>query len=78
MPVYGPPIPVGLLKCMQPKRVAHERSEGVLPFNYYLIIRGFEDKLELLHFLLAVKGIPLFQYLSPKTKKKEFRSLFPP
>ena len=26
MPVYDPPIPVGLLKCMQPKRVAHERS----------------------------------------------------
>jgi len=34
MPVYGPPIPVGLLKCMKPKRVqTHERSEGVRPFE---------------------------------------------
>ncbi len=24
MPVYDPPIPVGLLKCMQPKRVAQK------------------------------------------------------
>jgi len=33
MPVYDPPIPVGLLKCMQPKSIAHERREGVLPFK---------------------------------------------
>ncbi len=36
MPVHDPPIPFGLLKCMQPKRVAHERSEGVLPFKVQL------------------------------------------
>ena len=40
MPVYDPPIPVGLLKCMQPKRVAHERSEGVLPFEVACIAAG--------------------------------------
>jgi len=33
IPVYDPPIPMGLLKCMQPKRVAHENSEGELPFK---------------------------------------------
>ena len=33
MPVYDPPMHAGLLKCMQPKRVAHELSEGVLPFK---------------------------------------------
>jgi len=33
MSVYDPPIPVALLKCMQPKEVPHESSEGVLPFK---------------------------------------------
>jgi len=37
MPVYDLPIPVGLLKCMQPKRVANERSEGVLPFKVMVL-----------------------------------------
>jgi len=41
MPVYDPPIPVGLLKCIKPKRVAHERSEGVLPFKVE-VDRGIE------------------------------------
>ncbi len=44
MPVYNPPIPVGLLKCMQPKRAAHERTEGVLPFKVACIAAGQREK----------------------------------
>jgi len=40
MPVYDLPIPVGLLKYMQPKRVAHKRSKGVLPFKVAYIAAG--------------------------------------
>jgi hypothetical protein len=40
MPVYDPPMPVGLLKCMQPKRVAHKHSKGVLPFKVACIVAG--------------------------------------
>ena len=37
-PVYGLTIPVGLLKCMQPKRVqTHERSEGVRPLRLHAL-----------------------------------------
>ena len=40
-PVYGLTIPVGLLKCMQLKRVqTHERSEGVRPFKVACILAG--------------------------------------
>jgi len=40
MPVYDPPIPMGVLKCIQPKRVAHEPSKGVLPFKVACIVAG--------------------------------------
>ncbi len=40
MPVDDPPIPMGLLKYMQPKRVAHKHSEGVLPFKVACIAAG--------------------------------------
>jgi hypothetical protein len=36
-------IPVGLLKCMLAKRVAHKRSEVVLPFKVAWIAAGPRD-----------------------------------
>jgi len=44
MPVYNPSIPVGLLKCMQPKRVNHEPSKGVLPFKVACIAAGQREE----------------------------------
>ena len=44
-PVYGLTIPVGLLKCMQPKRVqTHERSKGVQPFKVACIAAGQREE----------------------------------
>jgi len=40
MPVYDPPMPMGLLKWMQPKRVTQKGSEEVLPFKVVCIAAG--------------------------------------
>jgi hypothetical protein len=37
---YDLTIPLGLLKCMAPKRAAHECSKGVLPFKYTVSTEG--------------------------------------
>jgi hypothetical protein len=40
MPEDYPPIPMGLVKYMQPKRVAQKHREGVLPFKVAWIAAG--------------------------------------
>jgi len=40
MPECDPTIPFGLIKFMQPKRIAHEHSKGVLPFKVACIAAG--------------------------------------
>jgi len=40
MPEYDLTIPFGMIKFMQPKRVAHKQSKGVLPFKVACIAAG--------------------------------------
>ncbi len=44
MPEDYPPIPMGLVKYMQPKRVAQKHREGVLPFKVAWIAAGQREQ----------------------------------